>query len=86
MRTLALIPLTVALALTTGGCASWPGPIYLPWGKPKRAAEYCVVSLEPGSSGGISADPSGNAMHMACNILPNAPDRRARKSREPKAP
>jgi hypothetical protein len=70
----------VALPLLLAGCAlpfglKWPR---LPWHKPRPIPEFCIVSLEAETAGGISA---GNeaAVHMPCKVLPSTPEGRPRK-------
>jgi hypothetical protein len=71
---------TLPLALLTAACWT-PGPGQLdptryPWNQPHRLAraaaapEYCVVSLESGSTAGIDTGGSG-VMHMGCQVQPN---------------
>jgi hypothetical protein len=73
MRTIAVIP----IALLAAGCWT-PGPGQLdptryPWDQPHRQlppkGSYCIVSLETGSSTGISVG-GGSTVDMPCKEPP----------------
>ena len=70
MRKYALIP----LALLTSACwTPGPSPIerqFYQWDPPQRQSSYCIVSLESGSSAGITQ--GGAATHLACTVAPAA--------------
>jgi hypothetical protein len=72
MRSLALLPFAVLLA----GCLG-PGerdPTRYPWQQPKRAGVYCVVALQPASSGIVIS--GGAGPRLGC---PAPPPQRAEK-------
>ena len=65
MRVLPLIP---ALLLTSACWTPRPGqvdPTRYPWDQRKPPASYCVMTLDTGSSNGITAG-GGNAVNLAC--------------------
>jgi hypothetical protein len=73
------VSLALPLALVPSACWT-PGPGQLdptrfPWDQPQRLAraapaeEYCMVSLESGSTAGIGA--GGGGVQMGCQVMPN---------------
>lgn len=68
MRTLAVV---IAALLTSACWTPGPGqldPTRYPWDQPRRPGSYCIVSLELGSSNGITVG-GGQEVQLGCEPL-----------------